>query len=246
MLKLSTICKRFGALTATDNLSLTIDEGELRALIGPNGAGKTTLIHQIMGELASDSGDIVFQGKSIQKLPVYQRVALGIARSYQITSVFPEFSVYDNVAIAVQAQQGHSYSFFKSVTKDKQLQKLSDEVLDIFGLTDLKDNKAKNLPHGQQRRLEIAIALALKPQMLLLDEPMAGLGPEEETSMIELLEQLKKEYTILLVEHDMNAVFRLADRITVLESGKEIMTGSVDDVRQSTEVQDIYLGSSND
>lgn len=243
MLKLSQINKKFGALTATDNLTLEIKAGDLHALIGPNGAGKTTLINQISGELKSDSGEIIFNGSSINTLPINQRVDLGLARSYQITSIFPEFTTLENVALAVQAQQGHSYNLWKAVKKDKQQIEQSQEVMGLFGLQPFEKVLAKNLPHGQQRRLEIALALAVKPKMLLLDEPMAGLGPEEEISMIELLEQLKQEFTILLVEHDMNAVFRLADQITVLDSGKEVLTGTADEVRNSTEVQAIYLGS---
>jgi branched-chain amino acid transport system ATP-binding protein len=236
------LCKSFGGIVATDNLSLEVTAGEIHAVIGPNGAGKTTLINLLSGLLKSDAGDIVFDGGAITRLRPAARSHRGLARSFQITSVFPDFSVLDNVALAVQAHSGHSYRFWRPTRGDEALYAPSRDVLQRVGLGARMDVLAGNLAHGEQRQLEIAMVLATGPKMLLLDEPMAGMGIEESQRMIALLGELKSDYTMLLIEHDMDAVFTLADRITVLVYGRDIATGAPADIRANAEVRDAYLG----
>jgi branched-chain amino acid transport system ATP-binding protein len=216
MLETRDLYKHFGGLVATDKVSLSIRQGELHAVIGPNGAGKTTLIAQLAGELRPDGGAILFDGRDITRMPVQRRAAAGLARSFQITSVFPSFSALANVALAVQAHAGHSFRFWKPAARDDALTAPAREALESVGLGPRADVPAELLSHGEQRQLEIAMALATRPRMLLLDEPMAGMGPAEGASMVDLLGKLKRRYTILLIEHDMDAVFALADWITVL------------------------------
>jgi branched-chain amino acid transport system ATP-binding protein len=242
LLQADNLAKRFGGIVATDDLTLTVASGELHAVIGPNGAGKTTLIAQLSGQLAPDSGRIRFAGDDITGLPPYRRSLLGLARSFQITSLFLDMSVLDNVALAVQAHAGHSFRFWRDARKEAELREPARAALERAGLAARADRPASALSHGEHRQLELAMALAGQPRMLLLDEPMAGLGPEESARMVEMLQGLKKELTILLVEHDMEAVFALADRITVLVYGRAIASGSPEAIRADEAVREAYLG----
>jgi branched-chain amino acid transport system ATP-binding protein len=236
------LTKTFGALKATDEFSLEVQAGEIHAVIGPNGAGKTTAIGQLSGELKSDAGTIVFGGRNITGLPVHKRAQLGLARSFQITSIFMNFTARDNVAMAIQVRDGHSFRFWKPARTDGKLREPARKVLKEVGLAHRADTVAANLSHGEQRQLELAMALATRPSLLLLDEPMAGMGPESSLRMVDLLQRLKGRLTILMVEHDMNAVFALADRITVLVYGKAVATGGPDKIRRDPAVRQAYLG----
>ena len=242
LLQVESLSKRFGGIVATDDLSIAIPEGQLHAVIGPNGAGKTTLIAQLSGQLTPDSGHIQFAGSDITALPMPARSALGLARSFQITSLFLDLSVLDNVALAVQAHAGHSFHFWRDARGQVELRDPARAALARVGLTARENLSASALSHGEHRQLELAMALASKPRMLLLDEPMAGLGPEESARMVAMLRELKKELTILLVEHDMEAVFALADRITVLVYGRVIASGKPEEIRNNAQVRDAYLG----
>jgi len=242
LLQVENLAKRFEGIVASDDLTLEVVRGELHAVIGPNGAGKTTLITQISGELTPDAGCVRFAGTDITALPTYQRSALGLARSFQITSLFLDLSVLDNVALAVQAHTGHSFKFWRNARAEKELREPGRALLARVGLSDRADWPASVLSHGEHRLLELAMALAGSPRLLLLDEPMAGLGPEESTRMVGMLRALKQELTILLVEHDMEAVFALADRITVLVYGRVIASGRPAEIRSSKDVRDAYLG----
>jgi branched-chain amino acid transport system ATP-binding protein len=236
------LVRRFGGITATDHVSLDVAKGELHAIIGPNGAGKTTLISQLTGHLAPNSGNISLAGRDITRMPAYRRSALGLARSFQITSLLLDFTAADNVALAAQAHDGHSFRFLRDARKETGLRAAARAALQRVGLADRADVLASRLSHGEQRELELAVALATKPQLLLLDEPMAGLGVTESARMVKLLAELRKEVTIVLVEHDMEAVFALADRITVLVYGRVIASGAPSDIRQNEEVKRAYLG----
>jgi len=242
LLRVQNLAKRFGGIVATDDLSLSIPEGELHAVIGPNGAGKTTLIAQLSGQLVTDSGRIYFGGSDISGVSMPSRSLLGLARSFQITSLFLDLSVLDNVALAVQAHAGHSFHFWRIARREPELRDPARAALARVGLSARADLPASALSHGEHRQLELAMALASQPRMLLLDEPMAGLGPEESARMVSMLRDLKKELTILLVEHDMEAVFALADRITVLVYGRVIASGKPEDIRNNAQVRDAYLG----
>ncbi|MEC9296374.1 MAG: ABC transporter ATP-binding protein [SAR324 cluster bacterium] len=242
MLKVNSLVKSFGGLLATDNLSFEVDAGKLHAVIGPNGAGKTTLISQITGETKPDSGTVIFDGDDISDVPVHLRSARGLARSFQITNIFPDMTTWDNVALAVQAQAGHSFHFWKDARKDPLLREPALVFLEQVGLAKRAGIVAGQLSHGEHRQLEIAMALATRPKMLLLDEPMAGMGPEESKAMVDILQGLKQKLTILLIEHDMDVVFTLADQITVLVYGRGIATDSPEAIRNHPEVQAAYLG----
>lgn len=242
LLEIRGMCKQFGGLRVTDDLHLQVRPREVHALIGPNGAGKTTLIHQIAGTLKPDAGTITLDTQDITALPVNERVRLGIARSYQITNVFRCLSVIDNVALAVQARRGHSFSFWRPIRRDTALREEAAAVLDRLGLAEHALRPATSLSYGDQRLLEVGIALATSPRMLLLDEPMAGMGPQESSRMVEMIEGLRGQVTVLLVEHDMDAVFRLADRISVLVYGSIIATGTPQEIRSNPEVVRAYLG----
>ncbi len=242
LLKVDSLTKRFGGLVATNGLSLDVAEGELHALIGPNGAGKTTFISQIAGELHQDSGTIHFDGKEISRWKTPARVQHGLARSFQITQLLSDYTTLDNVALAVQARRGNSYQFFVDARRLTDVRDEGRQHLDRVGLGSRADIVVSELSHGEQKQLELAIALATKPRMMLLDEPMAGLGTAECARMIDLLKVLKTEVTILLVEHDMDAVFALADRISVLVNGERIATGSADEIRVNEAVRVAYLG----
>ena len=242
MLEVRGLTKTFGALRATDGIDFDVAEGETHAVIGPNGAGKTTFISQLAGNLRPDTGSVRFAGADITNLSAPRRARMGLARSFQITSVYPEFSALDNVALAVQAHSGHSFRFWRTARGDPALVEPARKVLDEVGLSSRTDVLAANLAHGEQRQLEVAMALATGPRLLLLDEPMAGMGTDESHRMIALLQKLKQKKTIILVEHDMDAVFRLADRISVLVYGKVIATDVPEKIKMNQDVRKAYLG----
>jgi branched-chain amino acid transport system ATP-binding protein len=234
--------KRFGGLVATDGVELDVAEGETLAVIGPNGAGKTTLIAQLGGELAPDAGSIRFGGEDVTALPAAARSRRGLARSFQITSIFREFTALDNVALAVQAHTGHSFHFWRPARQEWALREPARAVLEAVGLGERADVVAGTLAHGEQRQLELAMALATRPRALLLDEPVAGMGPDESQRMVSLLRTLRGRHTIVLVEHDMDVVFALADRISVMVYGRVIATGVPEAIRTNAEVRRAYLG----
>ena len=242
ILVVENVSKSFGALKATDGVSLDLYPGEIHALIGPNGAGKSTLIKQIVGEIAQDEGAIRLAGEEISHLSTAQRAMRGLGRSFQISSVAPEFTVLENVMLAVQGASGRSFRFFRKASKDDALVGPAREHLARAGLEGREDARAADISHGERRSLEVAMALALHPKAFLLDEPMAGMGVEGTARLTELLAGLKTEAPILLIEHDMDAVFTLADRISVLVYGKVIFTGTVDEIRAHPEVRAAYLG----
>jgi branched-chain amino acid transport system ATP-binding protein len=242
VLSLRNLSKRFGGVVAVDGVTLDVAAGEVHALIGPNGAGKTTLIHQISGTLPVDVGEIFFLDKDITRLPAHQRVAAGLARSYQITSIFRRFSVLDNLALAVQARSGSSFSFWRPVAEEAALFEEARRIASQLNLTQKLYAVASTLSHGEQRALEVGLALATRPKLVLLDEPMAGMGPEESKRMIELIGRIRTDVAVLLVEHDMDAVFRLAERISVMVNGRLIATGFPEEIRMNEEVRKAYLG----
>jgi branched-chain amino acid transport system ATP-binding protein len=242
MLELRSVTKRFGGVVATDNVALEVVQGEVHALIGPNGAGKTTLIGQISGSLQTDLGTVRFLEKDVTALRQHQRVRLGLARSYQITSIFKRFTVLDNLALAVQARSGSSFSFWRPVAAEAALFDEARTISREIGLAERLGVMAGNLAHGEQRALEVGLALATRPRLVLLDEPMAGMGPEESQRLIALIDRIRAGVTVLLVEHDMDAVFRLADRITVLVNGRVIASGRPAEIRADKDVRRAYLG----
>lgn len=242
ILTLSHLSKSFGALKATDDVSLDLRPGEIHALIGPNGAGKSTLIKQIAGEIRPDSGSVTFEGQAIDDLGPADRARLGLARSFQVSSVVPGFTVLQNVMLAVQGASDASFRFIRPALSDRNLTAPALFHIQHSGLNGRETVKAADLAHGERRRLEIAMALAMRPRAFLLDEPMAGMGAEGAHDLTAILAELKSEAPILLVEHDMDAVFALADRISVLVYGKVIATGTVDEIRKNPEVRRSYLG----
>jgi branched-chain amino acid transport system ATP-binding protein len=242
LLRVENLVRRFGGIVATDHVSLEVARGELHAIIGPNGAGKTTLISQLTGQLLPHAGAIYLAGQDITRVPAYRRSALGLARSFQITSLLPEFTAIDNVALAAQAHDGHSFYFWGNARKEDRLRRTALAALERVGLVARANTVVAKLSHGEQRELELAVALATSPQVLLLDEPMAGLGITESARMVKLLQELRGEVTIVLVEHDMDAVFALADRISVLVYGRVIASGQPSDIRGNEEVKRAYLG----
>ncbi len=242
LLEIDGLHKRFGGVVATDRVTLGVTRGEVHALIGPNGAGKTTLIAQISGSLAPDAGRVMFDGTDITSLAQHARVRAGLARSYQITSIFKAFSVAENLALAVQARSGSSFSFWRPVARETALIEEARTIASRVGLENRVASIAGSLAHAEQRSLEVGLALATNPKLLLLDEPTAGMGPDESQRMIELIHRLRETVSVLLVEHDMDAVFRLADRISVLVNGANIATGAPAEIRNNSEVRRAYLG----
>lgn len=242
LLSVHSISKRFGAVQASDNFSLEVAEGELHALIGPNGAGKTTALNQLCGETPPDSGHIFFEGRRITRMPTYRRAQLGLARSYQITSVFQNLTVKENLSLSIQAHHGHSFRFWKRAGDDPVIREAVPPAMARVGLEARADTQAANLSHGEKRQLEVGMALAGHSRMLLLDEPYAGMGPGGAVELTKLIQRLKRDVTILLVEHDMGAVFSLADRITVLVYGQAIASGTPDEIRVNPAVREAYLG----
>jgi len=245
MLEVAGLVKQFGGITAVDHVDLEVREREIHAIIGPNGAGKTTLLSQLAGELKPDAGHIRFRGRDITSLRPAQRARLGLARSFQITNVMLPMTLLENVCLAVQARSGHSFRFWRPVNRESGLIDEAMEALRAVGLDDRAHRPAGEVSHGEHRQLEIAMALAMEPVMLLLDEPMAGMGPEETTTMVGILEKLRGEKTILLIEHDMDAVFSLGDRISVLVYGQVIATGSREEIQANRDVQVAYLGDAD-
>ncbi len=244
LLQANGLWKRFAALQVCKNLHLSIEAGELHALIGPNGAGKTTVLNLLSGLLTPDEGTLFFDGRDISRTPVYRRARLGLARAFQVTSLFNSFTVLENLSMAVQAHQGTGFHFWTNATRDKRLLKPAAEVMERMGLADRGDIPAGSLSHGERRQLEMGMALATQPSMLLLDEPMAGLGPGGSLKLSELISGMKGEVTILMVEHDMQAVFSLADRISVLVQGGIVATDTPDAIKKNRLVQEAYLGGS--
>ena len=245
MLIVDSLVKSFGGLLAIDDLSFQVKAGEIHAVIGPNGAGKTTLISQISGEIKPDSGTVLFDGIDISGMDVHLRSSLGLARSFQITNIFLDLTAHDNVSLAVQAHAGHSFKFWKDARKDQELRQPALEFLKQVGLEQRAEVVAGKLSHGEHRQLEIAMALATRPKLLLLDEPMAGMGQKESLAMVEIIRELKGKLTILLIEHDMDVVFTLADKITVLLNGRCIATDSPESIRKNPEVKKANLGEDN-
>lgn len=245
LLEVTGLNKHFGGIRATDDVNLKVEQGQIHAIIGPNGAGKTTLIAQLSGQIKPDSGDIRFAGHSIVNYSMARRAHEGLARSFQITSVVLPMTLLENVMLAVQGTSGHSFRFWKPVKNDRAMQDAAMQCLAQLGLDDRAQSIAANVSHGEQRQLELAMALAMKPRMMLLDEPMAGMGKEEGEVMVEILNRLKGDITILLVEHDMDAVFRMADKLSVLVNGHVIATDTVENIRNNIEVQQAYLGDSH-
>ena len=242
LLAVDALVKRFGAVLASDKFSITVAPGELHALIGPNGAGKTTAINQLCGELLPDSGGIRFAGRDITRMPVHRRARLGIARSYQITRVFERLTVRENLSLAIQAHNGHSFRFWKPAAEDPVIRPAILPAMTRVGLEERADVLAAHLSHGEKRQLEVGMALAGRPKLLLLDEPYAGMGPGGAVELTKLIRRLKSEFTILLVEHDMQAVFSLADRITVMVYGRAIASGTPEEIRTNPDVRRAYLG----
>ena len=245
MLDVQNLVKKFGAVLATDHVSLQVQQNEIHALIGPNGAGKTSLVAQLSGLLQSDSGHIFFKGLDITAMSTHERVRLGLARSFQITRLFKSFTTLENVALSIQARSGHSFSFWKPVSKESALVEQATALLTDLGLADRANNHASELSHGEQRILELGLAVATQPKLLLLDEPMAGAGPVESERILNLIVKLREKSAILLIEHDMDAVFRLADRISVLVNGALIATGTPTQIRHHPQVIAAYLGEEN-
>lgn len=242
LLRVDGLAKRFGGVAASDGVSLDVAEGEFHALIGPNGAGKSTLINQLHGALRPDAGRVLFDGADITALPPHARALRGIARSYQVTNVFARLSARDGVALALQAVRGSSFRFWRPVWREAGLFDEANRLLERVGLGARADVPAGVLAHGEQRQLEIALALASRPRLLLLDEPLAGTGPDESERLLRLIESLRGSVTVLLVEHDMDAVFRLADRISVLVYGRVIASGAPEAIRADPQVRSAYLG----
>jgi branched-chain amino acid transport system ATP-binding protein len=242
LLDVQNLCKSYGALAVTHDVSLRVQEGQLHAIIGPNGAGKTTLISQLSGQLRPDAGSVTYDGKRITHLDMPGRVRIGLARSFQITKILPNLSVLENVAIAVQARSGSSFRFFRAAATETALNDAAMDCLAEVGLEERAARPAKLISHGEKRQLELAIALATKPRLLLLDEPLAGTGPQEAEILVQVMQRLKSKVTIMLIEHDMNAVFQLADWVSVLVYGQIIAGGTPEEIRQNPKVRAAYLG----
>ena len=246
LLNISGLCKSFGALKATDNLSFAITRGHIHALIGPNGAGKTTVVNQLSGDLLSDSGTIQFKSRDITRMKPYRRARLGIARSYQITHIFENLSVAENMALALCARAGHNFRFFRNWSRASMVARDLQSALERVDLLHRAKLKACHLSHGEKRQLEVGMTLVGNPELLILDEPMAGMGPGGTVELTKLIRQLKGQVTILLVEHDMDVVFSLADRVTVLVYGENIATGTPAEIRSNLSVREAYLGDNGD
>jgi branched-chain amino acid transport system ATP-binding protein len=246
LLRVRGLTKRFGGLVANDNVDLAVNGAEIHALIGPNGAGKTTLIAQIAGQLTPTAGAIWFDGKDITLLKPYARAAVGVSRSFQVTSIFPTFSAFENVALAAQARCGHSFRFWTPARGVQRIDQLASSALAQVGLDDRADARAADMSHGDHRLLEIAMALAGQPKLILMDEPTAGMGAAESQQLVALLRRLRECCAIVLVEHDMDVVFSLADRITVLDNGRSIASGAPQAIRLDERVRAAYLGTRPD
>jgi len=242
ILRTEALVKRYGGILVTDSVSLDIRPGELHAIIGPNGAGKTTLINQLSGELASNEGKVWYDGEDVTGLPIHARARRGLLRSYQITSIFEDFTVRENAVLAAVGAREHGWRFWQPLMSRTAQVQAADAALSDCGLAPLAHLPAADLGYGERRQLELAMALAAQPKFLLLDEPMAGMSVQESAEVVTMLARLKGRYSILLIEHDMDAVFALADRITVLVYGKVLFSGTPDQIRNHPEVRAVYLG----
>lgn len=242
LLETKALTKTFGALIAVDNVDLTVEKGTIHSIIGPNGAGKTTLFNMLAGVYAPTSGTVTFLGKDIASLKVFKRSLVGISRSYQVTSIFSELTVRENVRLAVQSRGKNNFSMLRKASELKEVEEKTTTVLDEMGLREIEDQKAGTIPHGSQRSLEVAIALATEPILLLLDEPTSGMTPEDTHKMIDLIKKISKGYTIALIEHHMTVVMSISDTITVLHQGKIIAEGPPESVQENKEVRRAYLG----
>jgi branched-chain amino acid transport system ATP-binding protein len=242
ILRVCGLVKRFGGVTASDGVDLEVYPGAVHALIGPNGAGKSTFVHQVSGTLLPDAGTITFEGRDLTRMAVYRRVAAGVARSFQLTNVFARLTVLDNVALAVQARSGSSFAFWRPAIAEEAVFAQARGLLERVGLAGRAAVEAATLSHGEQRRLEVVLALATRARLLLLDEPMAGLDLRESADLVAVLRDIRADTTLLLVEHDMDAVFQLANRISVLVYGRVVATGTPQEIRANEEVRRAYLG----
>jgi branched-chain amino acid transport system ATP-binding protein len=242
LLAVTALCKSFGAVQATNNLSFSVARNQIHALIGPNGAGKTTVVNQLSGDMLPDSGSILFKNINITRKKAYQRARLGIGRSFQITHIFENLTVAENMSLAICAHSGHNFRFLRQWAKSQPVKEQLAGALDRVDLLHRRDLMAQHLSHGEKRQLEVGMAMVGKPELLILDEPMAGMGPGGTAELVKLINRLKGQMTILLVEHDMNVVFSLADQVTVLVYGENIATGTPDEIRQNQKVRAAYLG----
>ena len=246
ILKVRGLAKNFGGLVAVDNVSLDVKVGELRAIIGPNGAGKTTLINLLSGDLSPSAGSILLRGTEVALLAPERRARLGLGRSYQKVNIFPPFTALENCRLAAQSREPHPFNWLRDAMSYEGILANARQALAAVGLTDRSDALAATLSHGEQRQLEIAMSLATDPQVLLLDEPLAGMGPEESLNMVALISELNAKHAILLVEHDMDAVFRLAQVLTVMVNGRILASGTPEEIRANAQVQSAYLGSAEE
>ena len=242
LLQTDVLTKSFGALMAVCEVDLTVTAGTVHAIIGPNGAGKTTLFNLLAGVFSPSEGEIIFDGSDISRLKVHQRARIGIGRSYQVTSIFPELTVHENVRLAVQSRGHYNFSPFRRAIGLTDVALQADAILSEMGLIDLREQVASTIPYGSQRSLDVAIALATDPKLLLLDEPTSGMSPDDTLKMISLVERISKKYTIVLIEHHMNVVMSISDRITVLSQGRVIADGSPEEIQRNDEVKQAYLG----
>ena len=243
VLELKSLCKSFGGLQATRNVTLRIMPGDRKAIIGPNGAGKTTLFNLITGIYPVTSGQVLLWGQDVTKWPSHRRTAMGMARTFQVTSLFPKLTVLDNVLLAIKGLKPSKFVMWRFLSSYKDVYDKAHSLLDSVGFLDRKDVEVRNLSHGEQRQLEIVLGLASDPKILLLDEPAAGLSSGESTEMTEFLMRLDPKLAILLIEHDMDVVFDVADEISVLHFGQILETGTPEDIKKSSRVQEIYLGT---
>lgn len=246
LLQVKKLNKTYGALQATKDLDLEVEKGHVHALIGPNGAGKTTLVNQLTGDILPDSGTILFEGRDITRLRDYRRARLGIARSFQITHIFENLTVAENMALSICSKNGHNFRFFRKSLSSRIVKERLQASLARVDLESHASHRAKSLSHGEKRQLEVGMALIGKPRLLILDEPMAGMGPGGTVELSRLIDTLRREVTILLVEHDMDVVFRLADRVTVLVYGENVLTAPPEQVRENEQVRRVYLGEETD
>jgi branched-chain amino acid transport system ATP-binding protein len=242
ILETNALCRRFGGLTAVDGVTLAFRAGGVHAVIGPNGAGKTTFLNLLSGDLAPSAGRIRFRGENVGGLPAHRISRMGIGRSYQRTNIFPEFTVWENCWLGAQSRLPSSMRFFRAAERDRASFDRAERAMLLVGLGARAENIAATLSHGEQRQLELAVMLATQPSVLLLDEPMAGMSSNESARMVELLHKLRKDHTLILIEHDMDAVFALAEVITVMVNGAVLASGSPNEIRGSQAVQDAYLG----
>ena len=246
ILQVRRLCKNFSGLVAVDQVSIDVRSGELHAVIGPNGAGKTTLVNLLSGDFSASSGTILFHGRDISRLAVEKRSRLGIGRSYQKINIFPSFTVFENCRLAAQSRAPRTLRWLRDARTYESVMNQALQALDAVGLTSRADEPALTLSHGEQRQLEIGMCLATEPELLLLDEPLAGMGVEESIKMIELIGRLSEDHALLLIEHDMDAVFQLAKVLTVMVNGKVLATGTREEIRANREVQTAYLGAIED